>query len=279
MILLADSGSTKTDWCLAEGGGIILQVKTKGINPFYQTTEEISKEIKTGLVPYLKDYRIDEVYFYGAGCAFPEKNEMVGDALAGYLNAPIAIGSDLLAAAHALCGYEAGIACIMGTGSNSCFYDGKAICDNVSPLGFILGDEGSGAVLGKLLVSDCLKNQLPSDIQTEFFDQFGLTRADILDKVYKQPFPNRFLSGLSPFLLQNIQRPEIRKLVSDSFLSFFKRNVMQYDYRDYPVHIVGSIAYFYRDIIKETAAEIGVTIGQIVQSPMKGLIDYHFQKN
>lgn len=279
MILLADSGSTKTDWCLTEEGQIVLQVKTKGINPFYQTTEEISKEIKTGLAPYLEGYSIDEVYFYGAGCAFPEKNKMVSDALAGYLNAPITIGSDLLAAAHALCGHKPGIACIMGTGSNSCFYDGKVICDNVSPLGFILGDEGSGAVLGKLLVSDCLKNQLPSEIQTKFFGQFGLTRADILDKVYKQPFPNRFLAGLSPFLWQNIEIPEIRKLVSDSFLCFFKRNVMQYDYRSYQVHMAGSIAYFYRDMIKETAAEVGVTIGHIVQSPMRGLIDYHFQKN
>lgn len=279
MIVLADSGSTKTDWCLAEGGQILLQVKTKGINPFYQTTEEIGREIRDGLLPQLGKQKIEAVYFYGAGCAFPEKNRMVSDALAGYINAPIEIGSDLLAAARALCGREAGVACIMGTGSNSCFYDGEFIRDNVSPLGFILGDEGSGAVLGKLLVGDCLKNQLPSALQAKFFEQFNLTRAEILDKVYKQPFPNRFLASLSPFLLQHIEEPIVYKLVADSFRAFFKRNVMQYDYLNCKVHLTGSIAYFYRDIIKGIAGEMHITIGRIIQSPMEGLIAYHLQQN
>lgn len=279
MILLADSGSTKTDWCLVDHGRSVLQVFTKGINPFFQSAEEIGLEIEKGLMPQLEKKVIEAVYFYGAGCAFPEKNRIVSTALAEHIDAPIEIGSDLLAAARALCGREAGIACIMGTGSNSCFYDGNGIVDNVSPLGFILGDEGSGAVLGKLLVGDCLKNQLSPKLQVKFFKQFGMTRGEILDNVYKQPFPNRFLASFSPFLIQHIREPEIHALVLNSFRAFFKRNVMQYDYRTYKVHFIGSIAYFYQEILHEVAAELGIQVGTIIQSPMKGLVNYHSSKN
>lgn len=275
MILLADSGSTKTDWCLVDGGELVLQVFTKGTNPFFQTEDEIGEEVEKHLMPELGNRSIDAVYFYGAGCAFPEKNEIVRAAIARHINAPIEVGSDLLAAAHALCGNEPGIACIMGTGSNSCFYDGKEIVSNVSPLGFILGDEGSGAVLGKLFVGDCLKNRISPTLQDKFFKQFNLTRADILDRVYKQPFPNRFLASLSPFLAQNIEQPELHSLVLNSFKSFFTRNVMQYNYRDYKVHFVGSVAYHYESVLEEAAKESGITLGTIIQSPMKALITYH----
>lgn len=275
MILLADGGSTKTDWCLIHQGKQILRVSTKGTNPFFQTEDEISEEVEKYLMPELNNHSVDAVYFYGAGCAFPEKNEIVRVAIARHINAPIMVGSDLLAAAHALCGKEPGIACIMGTGSNSCFYDGKEIVSNVSPLGFILGDEGSGAVLGKLLVGDCLKNQIPSSLQDKFFKQFAFTRADILDKVYKQPFPNRFLASLSPFLAQNIQEPEIHSLVLNSFKTFFVRNVMQYDYKNYKVHFTGSVAYYYKSVLEEAANELGIQPGVIIKSPMEGLIAYH----
>lgn len=275
MILLADSGSTKTDWCLVDHGQSVLQVYTKGTNPFFQTAEEISYEIEKSLIPQLGNDPVDAVFFYGAGCAFPDKNRIVSSAIAEHIDAPIEVGSDLLAAARSLCGKEAGIACIMGTGSNSCFYDGREIVDNVSPLGFILGDEGSGAVLGKLLVGDCLKNQLSPALQARFFKQFNISRAEILDRVYKQPFPNRFLASLSPFLAQNIREPEIHRLVSNSFRAFFMRNVMQYDYRKYKVHLIGSVAYFYQDILREIADELGIKLGRIIQSPMKGLVNYH----
>lgn len=275
MILLADSGSTKTDWCLTDRGKLVLQIFTKGTNPFFQTEDEISEEIEKHLIPGLGAYTINAVYFYGAGCAFPEKNEIVRAAIARYIDSRIEIGSDLLAAAHALCGDEAGIACIMGTGSNSCYYDGRGIVSNVSPLGFILGDEGSGAVLGKLLVGDCLKNQLSTALQEKFFKQFNLTRAEILDKVYKQPFPNRFLASLSPFLLQNIEEPMIHDLVLNSFKAFLRRNVMQYDYKHNKVHFVGSVAYHYKSVLQEAAEELGITLGTIIKSPMEGLIAYH----
>ena len=277
MILIADGGSTKTDWSIVSGNQEIDRIKTRGINPFFQTEEEISAEIRDNLIPQIKKYdSIEAVYFYGAGCAFPEKNEVLRRAITCYLPVRIEVGSDLLAAARALCGHSPGIACILGTGSNSCLYDGKEIVRNISPLGFILGDEGSGAVLGKLLVGDVLKNQLPVALQEAFFAEFGLTPAMIMEKVYKQPFPNRFLASLSPFLIRHIENPAIYNLVSNSFRGFFARNVMQYDCRqDHPVHLTGSIAWYYQDILRDIAREFGLRLGTVVQSPVHGLILYH----
>ena len=275
MILIADSGSTKTDWCVVENGESILRFKTRGTNPFFQTEEEIGKEIEVGLLPSLKGFEPSAIYFYGAGCAFPEKNDMIRRAVNRYLPVPVEVGSDLLAAARALCGDQPGIACIMGTGSNSCLYDGKGIVKSISPLGFVLGDEGSGAVLGKLLVGDVLKNQLPAALQEAFWAESGLTPAIIMEKVYKGPFPNRFLASLSPFLLRHMEEPAIRDLVSNSFRAFFARNVMQYDYWEHPVYLTGSIAWYYQDILKDVAREFELRLGTIVQSPVQGLIHYH----
>lgn len=168
MIIIADSGSTKTDWCVVNHGKQVKRITTEGTNPFFQTEEEISQVVKDKLMPHLDGVKIDAVYFYGAGCAFPEKNEIVHNAIYRHIPVTIEVGSDLLAAARSLCGHKAGIACIMGTGSNSCYYDGKEIVNNISPLGYILGDEGSGAVLGKLLVGDCLKNQLTPELKEKF---------------------------------------------------------------------------------------------------------------
>ncbi len=277
MILIADSGSTKTDWCLVEHGQLVRQLITKGTNPFFQSEEEISQEIAASLLPQLDTHMLQAVYFYGAGCAFPDKIATVHRALSKHLSVQekIEINTDMLAAARGLCGHQPGIACIMGTGSNSCFYDGKSITSNVSPLGFILGDEGSGAVLGKLLVGDLLKNQMTAELKEKFFQRFGLTPPEIIDRVYRKPFPNRFLASFSPFLAENMEEPSIHALVLQSFKAFLKRNVMQYDYLHYPVHFIGSIAYYYQQVLREAASETGVQIGYIQQSPMKGLIQFH----
>lgn len=276
MILLADGGSTKVDWCLIDQGKKIKQVYTKGANPFFRSREDISEELKTVLIPELKGYPIDKVYFYGAGCAFPEKNEIIRLAIADNIDASeIFVGSDLLAAAKGLCGRSKGIAAIIGTGSNSCFYDGKEIVSNVSPLGYILGDEGSGAVLGRLLVGACLKNQLTEGLKEKFLSQFDLSPAIILDKVYKQPLANRFLAGLSVFLIENIEDQTVYNLVYNAFREFFLRNIMQYDYRNNEVHLTGSVAFYYREVLREVAAELKIKIGTITQSPMEGLIGYH----
>ena len=188
----------------------------------------------------------------------------------------VEVATDMLAAARGLCGRESGIACIMGTGSNSCYYDGQNIVANVSPLGFILGDEGSGACLGKLMVGDLLKNQMTPELKEKFLQQFNLTPADIIDRVYRKPFPNRFLASLSPFLSQNINEPCVHDLVLNSFKAFFKRNIMQYDnYQNLKVNFIGSVAYYYKDVLAEAAQAMGIQLGTIIQSPMEGLIKYH----
>lgn len=278
MILIADSGSTKTDWCVVEKGELIQQIYTKGTNPFFQSEDEISSEIATALLPELKTNEFDAIYFYGAGCGFPDKIEIVHRALSKHLKVKgdVEVATDMLAAARGLCGRESGIACIMGTGSNSCYYDGQNIVANVSPLGFILGDEGSGACLGKLMVGDLLKNQMPQGLKEKFLQQFNLTPADIIDRVYRKPFPNRFLASLSPFLAQNIHEPSVYDLVLNSLKAFFKRNIMQYEnYQNLKVNFIGSVAYYYKEVLSEAAQEMGIQLGTIIQSPMEGLIKYH----
>ncbi|WP_302827536.1 ATPase [Bacteroides finegoldii] len=276
MMLIADSGSTKTDWCVILDNTPIKRIGTKGLNPFFQSGEEIQQELTHSLLPQLPEGTIDSVYFYGAGCT-PEKAPTLRRAIADSLPivGNIKAYSDMLAAARGLCGREAGITCILGTGSNSCFYDGKEIVNHISPLGFILGDEGSGAVLGKLLVGDILKNQLSPAIKEVFLKQFDLTVPEIIDRVYRQPFPNRFLASLSPFIAQHLEEPGIRQLVLGSFIAFLRRNVMQYDYTQYPAHFIGSVAHCYKEILQEAAQETGIRIGKILQSPMEGLIQYH----
>lgn len=276
MILIADSGSTKTDWCVAQSGTSFKRISTKGINPFFQSEEDIQQELIHSLLPQLPADKFEAIYFYGAGCTL-EKAPILRRAIADSLPAidNIKIHSDMLAAARSLCGHEAGIACILGTGSNSCFYDGKEIVSNVSPLGFILGDEGSGAVLGKLLVGDILKNQLSPELKEMFLNQFNLTAPEIIDRIYRQPYPNRFLASLSPFLAQHMSEPSIHTLILNSFIAFLKRNVMQYDYKEYPVNFIGSIAHYYKEILAEAVQQTGIRLGQILQSPMEGLIRYH----
>ncbi|MDR1918880.1 MAG: ATPase [Tannerellaceae bacterium] len=276
MILIADSGSTKTEWRLADKGVLIQQIRTAGMNPYFQSLQEIRRELEQSLLPAIKNFSFEAAYFYGAGCASPEKKQMVVEILSSLLLVHIEVHSDLTGAARALCGQQPGIACILGTGSNSCLYDGKEIVENISPLGFILGDEGSGAVLGKLLVGDCLKNQLPRHLIDAFMAQYGLTPFDILERVYKQAFPNRFLASLSRFLLDNIHEPSIRELVYQDFRRFFIRNVMQYDgFEAYPIHFTGSIAFYYQQLLREAAASLSLDIQRIEQTPMPGLLAYH----
>lgn len=275
-ILIADSGSTKTDWVLAEDGKLLRRIRTKGINPVFQAEEEMAREAEV-VAQALEKALPETVCFYGAGC-IPTHIDTVKHALMHALPGTdrIEVHTDMLGAARGLCGHHPGIACILGTGSNSCLYDGQQIVANVSPLGFILGDEGSGAVLGKLLVGSLLKNQMTPALKEAFLAETGLTPAEIIERVYRKPFPNRFLASLSPFIAQNLQEPCIRRLVLDSFRDFFRRNAMQYeDYNRYPIHCTGSIAFHYREVLEEAAAGLGLHLGTVVPSPLEGLIAYH----
>lgn len=280
MILLADSGSTKTDWGLVENGKLVKRLRTSGMNPFQMSEEAITEEIKTHLVPELPGTVLDEVHFYGAGCT-KEKQPIVERALRANLtiNGECEVASDMLGAARGICGHKPGIACILGTGSNSCSYDGKNLVKNVSPLGFILGDEGSGAVLGKLLVGDVLKNQMPEAITKRFFEKYKLTSAEIIDRVYRQPKPNTFLASFVPFLEENIDEPKIYNLVKESFRSFLRRNVMQYDgWQTLPIGFNGSIAKIYKKPLLEVLEEEGMHLGRIIQAPMEAMVEYHVEK-
>lgn len=280
MILLADSGSTKTDWGLVENGKLVKRLRTSGMNPFQMSEEAITEEIKTHLVPELPGTVLDEVHFYGAGCT-KEKQPIVERALRANLtiNGECEVASDMLGAARGICGHKPGIACILGTGSNSCSYDGKNLVKNVSPLGFILGDEGSGAVLGKLLVGDVLKNQMPEAITKRFFEKYKLTSAEIIDRVYRQPKPNTFLASFVPFLEENIDEPKINNLVKESFRSFLRRNVMQYDgWQTLPIGFNGSIAKIYKKPLLEALEEEGMHLGRIIQAPMEAMVEYHVEK-
>ena len=277
MILLADSGSTKTDWCLADNGKAVKAIKTRGTNPFFQTEDEIAAEIEASLLPELPSNEIDDVFFYGAGCT-AEKLPVLENALRRHLKMKgrLEVATDMLAAARSICGHQPGIACILGTGSNSCLYDGEKLVKNVSPLGFILGDEGSGAVLGKNLVGDILKGQLPAHIRQRFEEKFQLKPADIIERVYRQPLPNRFLASLVPFLAENIDDESIERFVIDNFRRFLTRNVKLYEGWDkLPVGFNGSIAFYFRPQLEKALQAEGMTLGRIIQAPMPGLIEYH----
>ena len=278
MLLIADCGSSKIEWALLSPAGDTARFHTPGMNALMLTPAEIQARFAAELMPCLGDpAAVGRVCFYGAGCVSDEVCGNVAAGIRGVLpDVEVEVYTDLLAAARALCGQEAGIACILGTGSNSCLYDGNSIVSNVSPLGYILGDEGSGAVLGRTLVGDVLKRQLPSDICDEFHSRTGLDRLTIINNVYRQPGANKFLASLVPFLSENISRPEIRNLVLGSFVSFFRRNVRSYaGHESIPCGFVGSVAYYFADVLREAAAVSGCKVGTILKAPMDGLIKYH----
>jgi len=274
MNIIAESGSTKCDWAIVDNNVQI--VRTQGLNPYFCDCGQIKKTVQKSLLSKVKGAEIDGVFFYGAGCR-AEKCEVVKSALQeAFGDIKIEVESDLLGAARALFGKETGIACILGTGSNSCFYDGGIIKYNISPLGFILGDEGSGAVLGRKFLGNLLKNQMSEKLKKKFFKKYKLTTAEIIEKTYRQPFPNRFLSQFMPFLSENIGEPKIYNLVFDDFTEFLQKNVMQYaDYEQYKVSFCGSVAYHFADVLEVAALEQNLNFGEIIQNPIEKLIEYH----
>lgn len=299
MKLIADSGSTKTDWSVTSGNSVALSVKTQGINPFHQPEKVISDILSSELLPQIEPVvsSISEIHFYGSGCN--EANAAVMQALLARVFSDVVsssgdgvrafVYSDLLAAARAVCGTSPGIACIMGTGVNSCLYDGAGIVSNTRPLGYILGDEGSGAVLGRLFLNALYKGFLPQDMVGEFEQWIGMSYQDIITRVYREPMANRFLAGIAPFIHDRLDIPAVRGIVVDNFRNFFRRNVVQYsasslpvgavassaDASSLPVGAVGSIAYFFRDELREAASLEGFTLSRVLRSPMDGLVAYH----
>lgn len=274
MKLIADSGSTKTDWCVLDGGNVVCRVAGHGINPFQQSYEEIKRIVEDELVCRLGTAdAISEIEFYGAGCR-DDKTQIMRDILSrAFVKADrVEVCSDMVGAARALFGNNEGLACILGTGANSCLYDGRGVVANVPPLGYILGDEGSGAVLGKLFVNALFKGGLSEQLRDKFLSESGLTLAEIINKVYREPLANRFLAGMSVFIHKNLDDEALRSLVIDNFRNFFRRNVCQYKRNDLPVGAVGSIAFYYHEQLECAAKLEGYELVKVVKSPMDGLI-------
>lgn len=282
MMLIADSGSTKTHWRFVGQDNQILQCETIGFNPYHQTSEAISSEIRNVLLPQLPQSTVNDkitIHFYGAGCSTESKCAIVRTSLTEcFPNASIEVDHDLLAAARALCGSNSGIAAILGTGSNSCYYDGKDIVENVTSLGYILGDEGSGVHIGKTFITAYLNNELPKSVTDIFNHNKVLTAEEILDNVYKKPLPNRYLASFSKFVFRNINDAYLNKMVYDCMEQFFDKHICKYEkHKEVKVSFVGSVAFYYNSILKNVAAKKGIQIGTIIESPIAALTLYHLE--
>ena len=283
MKLIADSGSTKTDWRLIDDEGQIHQAKTEGLNPFFKTTMDCSETLEEVLLPQFKFpsllKKVDlEIHFYGAGCSSAAKCLVVERAFKQVFNkATVEIEHDLLGAARALCGHSPGIAAILGTGSNSCYYDGKEVVQNVTALGYILGDEGSGAYIGKKLIKDYLDKELPESVVERFEKRFDFTKDEILDKVYQDSLPNRFLASFSKWVYQIRDKEEYaQELISWSIGAFLDKHICKYkNHKEVELNVVGSVGYFHSRTLKVLAEERGIKVGKVLETPIAGLVLYH----
>ncbi len=282
MILIADSGSTKTDWRLIDEHQQIHQYATQGINPYFQNEEEISTILQMELLPQLKNgmqQSESEIFFYGAGCRTSIKKKIVETALTAHFPfSKIEVNTDLLGAARALCEDKPGIAAILGTGSNTCYYDGLNIVENHTSLGYILGDEGSGAHIGKLFIQAYLNKEMPETIALRFEERFKLNKDNILDNVYRQPMPNRFLASFSKFIYQNLKEQFLIDLVAKSFNELFDKHILKYEHAYLKLSCVGSVAFYYSNILRAVALNKGVHIDKIIETPIAGLTLYHLKE-
>ena len=276
VILLADSGATKAEWCLVSGSKK-RTIFTQGISPYFLSTDQITTLLQDELVKKLKDIHIDHIYYYGTGCANPENAKSVKKALQKvFPGARVEVQTDLMAAARSVCGKEKGIACILGTGSNSCFYNGKKISGNSPGLGYVLGDEGSGAYLGKKVIQYYLYNTFDEDLRARFDAKFVTTPVEILDNVYKKPMPNRYLATYTMFLAENRGHYMIENIIEDGLNDFFFQHLCKYpEIWKCPVHFVGSVAFGFKDVIKDLCSSYEFDLGTILKNPMQGLVKYH----
>ena len=281
MILIADSGSTKTDWCLSEDGKMVMRMGTQGINPVYMSDDEVSNIIKSQLLEEMgreKARCIDAVFFYGAGVLQTMRARMTSLLALSFGVDTVEVRGDLLGAARALFDEEDGVACILGTGSNSGLFVGGRIVANTPPLGFILGDEGSGAVLGKLFLGALCKGLLPDGLLEEYLADTHQDIPAIIRAVYREPLPNRYLAKASMFVKEHLHIPEVRQIVIDNFRNFFRRNITPYHRNDLPVRMIGSVAYHFLPLLQEAAKQEGFIVDKVEQSPMEGLLRYHSKR-
>ena len=278
MKLIADSGSTKTEWVLTDNGNVVKRTLTKGYNPYYFDKQVLDDIVADELLPVIgQAAAVTEIYFYGAGCSTPANNNVVKSVLWSFFpSATIEVEHDLLGAARGLCGHQAGIACIMGTGSNSCSYDGANIVENIASVGWMFGDKASGAHIGKSFIASFLDNSCPKELQEQFTETTGYDFGKILLRIYSEPAPNRFFAESSYFVGQHIEVPFMENIVRNSFREFFLENVCRYaHHREVPVNCTGSVALVFETLMKDEAAKLGLSIGRLIKSPTEGLITFH----
>ncbi len=278
--LIADGGSTKTNWMLIDAKGRCIPILTQGMNPYFQNDETIQRVLRMELIYPMRQEGVQpddvtHVHYYGAGVRDSQAERFSALLHSAFPNALLGVASDLLAAARALFGSSPGIACILGTGSNSGLYDGKTITANVPPLGYILGDEGSGAVLGKRFIGALFKGMLPENLKEEYLSDTGQELADVIDKVYRQPMPNRYLAAAAKFIKHHLDCEPLRLLVVDHFREFFRRNTALYQRPDLPLGAVGGIACHFQDLLAEAAALEGATITKVMERPIEPLATFH----
>jgi glucosamine kinase len=274
--LIADSGATKAEWCLLHNGKKKI-LFTQGISPYFLDTDQIAELVTKELASKLKNVTIEQIHYYGTGCSNIENAKSVKKALARvFPKAVVHVNTDLMAAARAVCGNEKGVACILGTGSNSCFYNGKTIVKNSPGIGYVLGDEGSGAYLGKKVIQYYLYNTFDEDLRARFDAKFVTTASEILDNVYKKPLPNRYMASFALFLAENRDHYMIENIIEDGLNDFFFQHLCKYnEVWKYPVNFVGSVAYGFKDVIKELCSSYEFEMGKVLKNPMEGLIKYH----
>lgn len=275
MILIADSGSTKCHWALCRPSGETVRLASGGLNPFACSDSKIAMTLDEDLMPHLAADAVEAVYFYGAGCIFDGAERIERALSTRFPDARVEVAGDMLGAARALCGHSGGIVCILGTGSNSCLYDGERIVANVPPLGYVLGDEGGGAHIGRLVVADILKGLMPEHLRKALYEECATSYAEIIENVYRRPQANRYLAGFAEFAARHLDEPSIGACVDSAFDAFIERNVMQYDHLSCTVGFVGSIAYFFRDRVLSAVERHGLRAGDIMRSPIDALAAYH----
>ncbi len=277
MLLICDSGSTKADWILAENGNIIGEYNTPGINPYFHNQESVIASIHKSEELVEQSKKIKTIHFFGAGCSSVERVKTVHDALGKiFSNANIDVQHDLLCSAIATCGDNPGIACILGTGSNSCYFDGKKIIENNHGIGYILGDEGSGSYYGRKLLSNFIYNRLPKNIYQDLAEKHHLTKEIIIENVYSKPNANVYLASFAKVLYEHKEEEFVKHLVEKGMKEFFENYVITIpEHKDVPVHFVGSIAHFFNDILSNVAVIYGCKLGKVIRRPISGLFDYY----
>jgi len=279
MILVADSGSSKTDW-MGYSSEETISFSTQGINPYFLNANDIFKIFSKKKELAVFADRVKEIYFFGAGCSSPDKIEVISNGISSYFTkAYVSVEHDLIGSAYATCGDEPGLTCILGTGSNISYYDGKEVHDGAHGLGYILGDEGSGTHFGRKLITSYLYNEMPSDLHAEFKEMFDIDKEVVITNVYQNPAPNIFLASISRFMADRTAHPFILNILQEGFQEFIDTNVKDYrNYRDLNCHFVGSIAFYYQDVLRDICKKNQVNVGKIYQKPIEGIYNYILKK-